>query len=129
MVRAVLRAALFTGVFLALWTLARPASAAAPLCDDRGATTIASPPPLQAADDSIQRSPLADSCSRDDLPRGSSIGSAHRLPGPPAPSGDPALPSASVRLAPLAGQLLGTVEPSARPCDGVRYRVERPPRA
>jgi hypothetical protein len=129
MVRAVFRAALFGGVLLAIWTLARPASAAAPLCDDRGATAIASPPPLQAPDEAIQRAHASATCSRDDLPLGTSVAPAHRGAPPLAPSADPGVPPAVVRLAPLAGQSRLTIERTVPPCDGVRYRVERPPRA
>src|SRR5947209_17163186 len=78
MARVVLRAVLFGSVVLALWSLARPASAAiAPLCDDRGASAIAPPPLLQAPDDAhneaIERAHVAPSCTRGDLPLGASI--------------------------------------------------------
>jgi hypothetical protein len=133
MVRAFLRAALFGGVFLALWTLAQPASAAvAPLCDDRGASAVAGPPLLEAPDEGIARAAIAASgsasCSRDELPYGASVSPAHKGPSSPAWSAEQALPFVSPRLVLLAGDDLAVAELAARPPDGVRVRVERPPR-
>jgi len=131
MVRALLRAALFGSVFLALWTLARPASAAiAPLCDDRGASGVALPPPLEAPEDAIQRARAAATCERDEIPLGSSVGPKQKGAPPAAPSGEPAQPAAQPRLLfPAAGSESRVLAVVARPRDGVRNRVERPPRA
>jgi hypothetical protein len=130
MVRAFLRAALFGSVFLALWTLARPASAAiAPLCDDRGASGVALPPPLEAPEDAIQRARATATCERDELPLGSSVGPTHKGSPKAAPSPpEPAQPAAQARLVFTAGSESRFLAALARPRDGVRYRVERPPR-
>jgi hypothetical protein len=129
MVRALLRAAVFGSVFLALWTLARPASAAiAPLCDDRGASGVALPPPLQAPEDAIQRVQASSTCTRDEIPLGASVRTSHKRVPKAAPSAEPAHPAAHPRLvfpAPLDSRVLAVF---AAPRDGVRYRVERPPR-
>jgi hypothetical protein len=130
MVRAFLRAVLFGSVFLALWTLARPASAAiAPLCDDRGASGIALPPPLEAPQDAIQRARLTATCERDEIPLGSSVGPTHKGAPKAAPSPpEPARPAAHARLVFSAGSESRFLAIVALPRDGVRYRVERPPR-
>jgi hypothetical protein len=129
MVRAFLRAALFGGVFLALWTLAHPAAAAnAPLCDDRGASAVADPPPLEAPEVAIERARATCAYTLGGLPFGARISPAHRnLPRfSPAPA--PALPAAVLQVAPAAAEEPLRAVLAARPCDGVRSRVERPPR-
>jgi len=135
MFRAFLRAALFGSVFLTLLTLALPASAAvAPLCDDRGASAIAGPPLLEAPDEAIARVAVAAAahasspCSREELPYGASVSPVHKGPSSAASSADQALPSASSYLILLAGHELTAGELEARPPDGVRVRIERPPR-
>jgi hypothetical protein len=126
-----LRAVLAFSVALALWALARPALAApAPFCDDRAASATAPPPTLEAPDVGIQRARVAVTCPTD-LPLGmtlrhgrprfvpwatgaeSVVATAHALPVPRALG-------AGARLdAPLA----------QTPLAGVRWRIERPPRA
>jgi hypothetical protein len=130
MVRALLRAALFGSVFLTLWTLARPASAAiAPLCDDRGASGIALPPPLEAPEDAIQRARATATCERDEILLGSSVRSTHRCGPKAAPSPpEPAQPAAQPRFVFSGGSEARLLAIVALPRDGVRYRVERPPR-
>jgi hypothetical protein len=131
MVRALLRAVLFGSVFLALWTLARPASAAiAPLCDDRGASGVAAlPTPLEAPEDTIQRAHATATCERDEILLGSSVRSTHKGAPKAAPSApEPAQPTAQPRLVFSAGSDARVLAVVARPRDGVRYRVERPPR-
>jgi hypothetical protein len=129
MVRAFLRAAVFGSAFLALWTLARPASAAiAPLCDDRGASGVALPPPLEAPEDAIQRARAASTCTRDGIPLGTNVGPTHKRAPQAAPSGEPAHPAMQPRLVFPAGFASRALAVLALPRDGVRYRVERPPR-
>jgi hypothetical protein len=133
MVRAVCRATLFLGVVLALWTFSCPASASAPLCDDRGATALAHPPPLEAPDVAIERARTSSSCPLPgdldgDLPLCERIAPAHHPVASTTAAADPALPVALAAL-PVAGDegLDFPPEPS-RPGCGVRVRVERPPR-
>jgi hypothetical protein len=129
MVRALLRAAVFGSVFLTLWTLARPASAAiAPLCDDRGASGVAMPPPLEAPEDAIQRAHATASCTRDEIPLGASMGPTHKRAPKAAPSAEPAHPAAQPRLVFPARRESRGLAVVALPRDGVRYRIERPPR-
>jgi hypothetical protein len=129
MVTRVFRTAIFAGVMLAFWTLARPAHAAlAPFCDDRGATALAAPPALEAPDEAIQRA-AAPPCETTDTPLyGLVLGRAHAgvrsVPADAAPAGTvaplPPLPQVSEPFAFLEGDL--------PPQAGARYRVERPPR-
>jgi hypothetical protein len=129
MVRALLRAAVFGSVFLALWTLARPASAAiAPLCDDRGASGVALPPPLEAPEDAIQRARAPATCEREEMPLGANVGPTHKGVPQAAPSAEPAHPATQPRLVFPAGRESRVPAVVALPRDGVRYRVERPPR-
>jgi hypothetical protein len=130
MVRAFVRAVLFGSVFLALWTLARPAAAAvAPLCDDRGASAVADPPPLEAPDVAIERARATCSTTQSDLPFGARIAPAHKNAPRFSPPPDPVVPAAALRVAPATGEEPEPAVVVARPCEGVRSRVERPPRA
>jgi hypothetical protein len=128
MVRAFLRVALFGGVFLALWTLARPAAAAtAPLCDDRGASAVAAPPALVAPDQAIERARTTCSYTKE-LPFGACISPAQKTVPRSSPVADHAVPAAALRIAPAAAEQPQPVIPVARALEGVRSRVERPPR-
>jgi hypothetical protein len=129
MVRAFVRAALFGSVFLALWTLARPAAAAlAPLCDDRGASAVAAPPPLEAPDEAIERARATCPTTHGDLPLGARISPAQKDV-PRLWSSQPrAVPAAALRIAPPSGAVREQAIRVALARDGVRSRVERPPR-
>jgi hypothetical protein len=128
----VFRAAIFAGVMLALWTLGRPAHAAvlAPFCDDRGATALAAPPALEAPDEAIRRA-AAPPCDSTDAPIfGIALGPAHRTLRDPQASAAPASEAPRLQLLPpLRGEPLVLVAREGPPQAGVRYRVERPPRA
>jgi hypothetical protein len=129
MVRAFLRGALFVGVFLALWTLSRPAAAAgAPLCDDRGASAEAAPPPLEASDQAIQRARATCSTTHGELPFGASVSAAHKNMPRFSPAPDQAVPAVALRVAPSTGEEREPAVLLAPACEGVRSRVERPPR-
>jgi hypothetical protein len=129
MVTRVFRTAIFAGLMLAFWTLARPAHAAlAPFCDDRGATALAPPPALEAPDEAIQRA-AAPPCETDTPISGLTLGQAHaRVRAVPAD----AVPADAVAPLPplphLASEPFAFVARDLPPQAGVRYRVERPPR-
>jgi hypothetical protein len=132
MVRAAYRAALFVSVMLAVWAVARPASAApAPLCDDRGATVVALPPALEAPDIAIERARLSNTCPFSwgvDLPLGAGISTYHATAELCASTAEPGLPVEPLALSPPRGEELGTALALPRVERGVRFRVERPPR-
>jgi hypothetical protein len=113
---------------LAVWLVAWPAVAAAPICDSRGASALAPAPTLDTPDASIDVSKGPDACvdmlERDD---GFHQGRAPK----PLPS------SASADLLPVAGNArmappsvtFHPVERDTRRCKSmVRDRLERPPR-
>jgi hypothetical protein len=115
---------------LAVWAVARPASAApAPFCDDRGASAIAPPPMIESPTDVLERVRAASSCTSDDGESfRRSFAPMHRLPRPTGPNLEPALPRSCVAIVlPGAGEPVAVVK-SERSPDGVRARVERPPR-
>jgi hypothetical protein len=130
MLRRALRAFLVSSLALALWTVSRPAHASpAPLCDDRGATAIAPPLALQAPEGTIERAHTPVACPGSDLPFGSTIARGHRGAAGATTAAQPVLPSSATAVVPPPGV---TVDPPSRctdPPEGVRFRVERPPRA
>jgi hypothetical protein len=130
MLRRAVRVAVMLGVVLAVWTIARPASAAvAPFCDDRGASAIAPPPTLESPNDVIQRVRAASKCASDDGDAfRRTFAPMHRLPQPPGPNVEPTLPRTTPTVAPAEGCVLDLDSPPALVPSGVRFRIERPPR-
>lgn len=129
MVRRALRAALATSLLLVFWTIARPAHAMpAPFCDDRGASAIAPPPALEPLDEAIARARLTSCDEAAGLPLRATIDGGQRLPAPPSAGPGALLPPAPAYIPPAPGDPLDTPAEAARPIDGVRGRVERPPR-
>lgn len=132
MLRGVLRAALSVGLMLALWTFARPAAAMpAGFCDDRGATSIAPPPALEAPDEAIERTRAPVTCFGDALEGRVAISPAHAGIASFGSDAGSALTARAVTIAappaPCAdASSFFAVE--ASPPYGVRVRVERPPR-
>jgi hypothetical protein len=126
----VFRTVLVASFALAVWTLARPAQAApAPLCDDRGASALAPPPALEAPDIAVQRARATAACPLGgDLPLGASIGPAHRTPPPLQGAGEPVTPPSSIVVVPPTGEELDRRTADVPSLEGVRWRVERPPR-
>ena len=115
---------------LAAWLVVMPAYAAAPLCDDRGATMFAPAPQLQSPETSID---VGDSPDEGCLDEASGLHALQegRAPSPVAPSSqgiDATLPS-SLAIAPASHVVMGAprgvlvVVPA-----GVRDQVDRPPR-
>ncbi|MDP9000792.1 MAG: hypothetical protein M3O46_11850, partial [Myxococcota bacterium] len=128
--RRVQRAAFFVGFVLAMWTLARPASAMpAGLCDDRGATAIAPPPALQASDEAVRRARAPASCAGMELPTCATIAPAPH--GPSFASADPgsALLAERLELGAPYGESLEFAMAPHRPLTGIHLRIERPPRS
>jgi hypothetical protein len=129
MFRRVRRTVLFLGFALAVWALARPASAMpAGLCDDRGASAIAPPPALEVPDLAFMRARAAASCPGDEGPVRATIGPAHRVFAPFSGSSDQTLPVAMTLLTPDAGEKVDLAPRANRSLLGARLRVERPPR-
>jgi hypothetical protein len=128
MFRRVQRAALFVGFVLALWALARPASAMpAGLCDDRGASAIAPAPSLEVPDVALMRT-KATLCPLDGGPVRATVGPAHRVIAAFSGNSEQALLIGSVLLSPVAGERV-ELAPCANPIlRGIRWRIERPPR-
>src|ERR1700722_6592634 len=130
MPRRAFRAAHFAIVTVALWSPARPAYAmTAPLCDDRGATTMAPPPTLQAPDAVIAPSASARACGRDEALPGDAAAPGQGPSIAPASQGDQAVIAAPLVVPPPPAALgaprardLVWVDPG-----GARSRVERPP--
>jgi hypothetical protein len=126
-----LRTVWLVATALAAWCLVTPARAAAPYCDDRGASAVAPPPQLQAPETTIERTTEPSRCDAVD----GLLGAAQD----PQEGGAPAVPplgsqwastlaaQVSVYGAPLTSRdrrakALG----GAR--SGIRFGVERPPR-
>ena len=123
-----LRFVLATGLALALWTLARPAMAApAPYCDDRGASAIAPAPVLEAPDVGIERARTA-ACPGDDAPTGAALTRGRIPSAPPSVGSEPVLPVWGAPRAAPPGNRIDPAPVEESPHDGVRWRVERPPR-
>jgi hypothetical protein len=124
-----LRAVVASAVALAVWVLARPALAApAPFCDDRGASALASAPPLQEPPVVLGKAPSGLSCPSADLPLGSTLSRGHRAVSSAPQLSEPFLPLVSVRIPPAEEVAAGPTVASINAPVGVRSRVERPPR-
>jgi hypothetical protein len=130
MLRRALRCALFAIVTVAIWTLSRPAFAMpAPLCDDRGATSLAPPPTLLAPELAVLRAAPPLPCEDADLAAGPTVApSGHGQQMVSSSQGDPAVVTGAAPLASPAGEPLALPPPDAPSTEGVQYRIERPPR-
>jgi hypothetical protein len=115
-------------VALALWLVASPASASAPLCDDRGASGLAPPPTLDLQNASVDVGMSPDSCP-DGVERDASFHQG-RVPEPlPSPTVANALPvDARVTVIPGGAWRRSSSFELAAARLGVRDRLERPPR-
>jgi hypothetical protein len=124
-----LRALLVASVTLVLWTLARPALAApAPFCDDRGASSIAPAPALEASDVAVQRARATPACPGEDVPLGTAVTRGRAPSAPAVLLADPVLPATRAPLVAPPGTRLDSPPTAESPPDGERSRVERPPR-
>jgi hypothetical protein len=129
MFRRALRCAIFTIVAVAIWTLSRPAFAMpAPLCDDRGATSLAAPPTLQAPELAVLRAPAPLPCEDAGLAAGPTLAPGHGQHQVPSAQGDPGVVTCAAPLVSITGEPLALPPPAAPSTEGVQYRIERPPR-
>jgi hypothetical protein len=121
---------LLAACVLALWAAPRrafAATAAAPICDDRGASLIAPPPLLQAPEDAVRRARWAD-CGGDESSGLVAIGQG-KSPRPPSSSSvEPALPFKPLTLLAPSSRLEIAPDTQESGPRGERARVERPPR-
>jgi hypothetical protein len=128
-VRATLRLVLASGLGLALWTVALPAwASSAPFCDDRGATALAATPVLVGGESGVQVAPAKATCDGEELFFGASLTRGHPAPAPTADAPEPYVAPAVPSVAPSSGDELIQPPEVASPTEGVRWRVERPPR-
>jgi|HubBroStandDraft_2_1064218.scaffolds.fasta_scaffold130802_2 hypothetical protein len=114
---------------VAVWLVASPASAAAPLCDNRGASGMAPPPTLDLQNASVDIGMSPDACP-DGVERDTSFHQG-RVPDPlPSASVASALPVDTQVKVPACGvwHRAASLELDAARL-GVRDRLERPPRA
>jgi hypothetical protein len=130
MSRRLVRLVLAAATTLAAWLVVMPARAAAPFCDDRGASTLAPAPQLQAPEVSIDVGDSDEGCFDGLGQSGNALDEGRAPPIASSPQGfDATLPLAIpigrasfvVLPAPAASR------PAVRP--GVQGRVDRPPRA
>jgi hypothetical protein len=120
---------MFAIVTVAIWTLSRPAFAMpAPLCDDRGATSLAPPPTLQAPELAVLRAPPPLPCEDTGLEAGPTLAPGHGQHQVPSPQGDPAVVIRTAAFVSLAGEPIALPAPAAPSSEGMHYRIERPPR-
>jgi hypothetical protein len=113
-------------VFAIVWLVVKPAHAAAPVCDPRGATMFAPPPQIQDAEQSLDVVP---DCAVDSPLDVRAVGP--RRGGPIAFSFSQEPMAANAILLPpmLVGDKLDAPRSSlVRPPRGVRSALERPPR-
>ena len=132
MSRRLVRLVLAAATTLAAWLVVMPARAAAPFCDDRGASTLAPAPQLQAPEVSIDVGAGDEGCL-DGLGLQSSGNALDEGRAPPvasSPQGfDATLPSA-IPIGRASFVVLAA--PEAFPTvmrPGIQGRVDRPPRA
>jgi hypothetical protein len=126
---AVLRVFVTLATFVVVWLVASPAFAGAPVCDPRGAIMFAPPPQMQDLEQSLDVVAPCDGRSEDPLAarqvapeRGGQIEiDFSREPATSTTIALPALPSIERVAAPE--------QALARPPEGVRSSVERPPRS
>ena len=124
--RRLLRIFVTLATFTVVWMVASPAQAAAPLCDPRGAIMFAPPPQMQDPEQSLD---VVAPCDPREDPfaihqvgpqRGSQIQISF--------SQEPATTSAFVvPLSPPLARLAAPEAALARPPNGVRSALERPP--
>jgi hypothetical protein len=114
---------------LAVWAIATPAFAAAPLCDPRGATGIAPAPQLQQPESSLDVGQAADDCDGFNTLTASFDDGRAPEPAPASAPQDELVPNVApvIALAASGGSFArdGT---SASERAGARSRVDRPPR-
>jgi hypothetical protein len=115
---------------LAVWAIATPAFAAAPLCDPHGATGIAPAPQLQEPERSIDVGDAPDDCGAFVVSAESVDDGRAPEPTPPAAVQDQLVPSETPAIAPATSEgSFARDGTSGSERAGARSRVDRPPRA
>jgi hypothetical protein len=117
-----------TLVALAAWLVAGTAVAAAPICDDRGASAFAPSPTLDTPNESIDIGTGPEACGYAiDEGVGLHQGRAHDPL--PAPAGADLLPAgAGTRVLAAAERVMARSFISSKGKSGIHGRVDRPPR-
>jgi hypothetical protein len=134
MLARVARAALFLTTMLVVSTLTRSAfAAAAPFCDDRGATALAAPPVLVAPEAALQRARAGACGDQSDGDRWmAALRQARQLSSdvsaPPDGPGPAGLGPRLVQVPLASSSMFRRSEVAGQPATGARLRVERPPR-
>jgi hypothetical protein len=126
--RPLVRALLTFAAALAVWLVASPARAAAPLCDKRGAAMPAPAPTLQPTPPSLEMSVA--SCGDTEAP-GDAVDRGQAPPELPTVSSPaPASCASDPPVIPPAPPSAGLDQPSerCRTCE-ITTRLDRPPRA
>jgi hypothetical protein len=133
MARPLSRWLLLAACALVALVVARPARAAAPICDERGMSAIAPPPVLPVADVRLESAPSGPVCLEADL---GLDGVAVAIDGVPVPPHDPPTPidgamaSSMTQLARFRGEALPREADEAAPVrSGFARGVFHPPRA
>lgn len=122
-----IRPLIVLATMLAAWLLATPARAAAPLCDDRGATVLAPPPQLQPIETSIDVGD-SDVCGSEDvMTRAVHPGGTPEFG--PAPETLATLLTTALAVLPIDAQDMTWLDRTSYPSCGVPRRLDRPPRA
>ena len=130
MLRRVIVRLLAASLALALWTVALPAQASnAPFCDDRGASAMAPAPVLEAPDVGVQRAAVPASCPDEEVLLGTTVRAGRVTSAPPTVGGEPVLLPSRAKMVFPRGENLTNLPPVESPREGVRFRIERPPRA
>ena len=125
--RTLLRAFVTLATFAVVWMVASPAQAAAPVCDPRGAIMFAPPPQMQDPEQSLDVIAPCDGRAEDPL----AVRQATPERGPQidlSSSREPVTTTTVlVPLSPPIARIAAPEEALARPPNGVRSALERPP--
>ena len=115
---------------LAVWAIATPARAAAPMCDQRGATGIAPPPQLQQPQTTIDIGAPPEDCSGLFAMTTAFDSGRAPEPSPPIAAQDPLVASAAPAVSPaVVSGKFGREAAAGSERAEERARVDRPPRA
>ena len=115
---------------LAVWAIATPAFAAAPLCDPRGATGIAPAPQLQQPETSIDIGEAPEDCGLLSQVATSIEHGRAPQPVPPGAGQNRLVPSVAAAISPAAStESFARDGTTGSERAGARSRVDRPPRS
>jgi hypothetical protein len=125
MLRRWAKLVVFAATFATLWLVSMPARANGPLCDDRGATMVAPTPTALLPEQSLLA--LDDDCDRQ---TNELAFTRHRAPGERIVIADAgvACTTPAIVLFDSPASALLAIDSADAPLNGVRDRVDRPPR-